>query len=500
MVARVTRWISGLRRMLRGVHLVPLFAATAALVACGGGYMGSTSSSKPPPVAATAKVAVGAITGFGTGQVNVNGVQFVTTAATISVDGRSAAQADLHAGDVVRIKGHHDPGSGRDIADDIDFRGNVEGPVTAIDPVAQTLAVLGQTVIVTADTSFDDDVTPASLAGLAVGDVVEVSGMPAADGTLQATRIERHAAGGALQVIGIASATDAAARTLKINALLVDFSGATLADFPASGPQDGDLIEATGTALNAGGALVATRLELRTADNMRPQPDEEAQVEGLITRFASVTDFDVAGHAVTTSASTAFEGGAAGDLALNVRVEVEGTVDANGLIVAQKVRIGHPAQVRIMAQVDAVDAMGGTVTVLGIAVTVDALTRFEDHRSDKSQMFALADIHAGDWLEIRAMQSATPSTSVTASRIDRREAQATVRLSGQIASAAQPNFTILSVTVATSDATEFSNGLEGLTFFGDPVGKTVSVRGTWDGVTLAASQVELGENDDGDDH
>lgn len=500
MVARITCWISGLHRSLRNIHLVPLWVATAALAACGGGYMGSTTSSMPPPAAATAKIAVGPITGFGNGQVNVNGLQFVTTAATISVDGKAASQADLHAGDVVQIKGHHDSDSGRDIADDIDLRGNVEGAVTAIDTVAQTLVVLGQTVVVTPDTSFDDDISPASLAGLAVGDLVEVSGMPAADGTLQATRIERHAAGAQLQVIGVASATDATAKTLKINALLVDFTGATLAGFPASGPQDGDLIEATGTSLNAAGALVATRLELRTANDRSADANEEAEVEGLITRFASVSDFEVAGHAVTTSSSTTFEGGAASDLALNVRVEVEGSVDANGVIMARKVRIGHPADVRIMAQVDAVDAMGGTVTMLGIVVTVDSLTRLEDHGSDENPLFALTDIHTGDWLEVRATQSSAASTTVTATRIDRRDAQATVRLSGEVAGAAAPNFTMLSVTVATSGATQFSDGLDGGTFFADPVGKTVSVRGTWDGATLAASEVQLGENDDGDAH
>ena len=36
---------------------------------------------------------------------------------------------------------------------------------------------MGQTVLATLDTVFGDDITPASIDGLAIGDVVEVSGV-----------------------------------------------------------------------------------------------------------------------------------------------------------------------------------------------------------------------------------------------------------------------------------------------------------------------------------
>ena len=189
--------------------------------------------------------AAGPITGFGT--VHLNGLVFDTSGAAITIDGQSATQDDLRAGEYIQVKGHHDDTQNQDFADQIDFRGNVIGPVTAIDATAQTLIVLGQTVRVTEDTSFDDDISPASLAGITVGAFVEVSGMPLADGSLRATRIQGKMAGSALlQVIGTAASTDSAAKTLKINALVVDFSGATLVDFPATGPKDGDVVEATG--------------------------------------------------------------------------------------------------------------------------------------------------------------------------------------------------------------------------------------------------------------
>src|SRR5258707_8031317 len=98
-----------------------------------------------------------------------------------------------------------------------------------------TFVILGQKIAVSADTSFDDAISPASLATLKVGDVLEVSGMPAADGTIQATRIQREPAGSVLQVVGTAAATDSTAKTLKINALVVDFSTASLVDFASTG-------------------------------------------------------------------------------------------------------------------------------------------------------------------------------------------------------------------------------------------------------------------------
>jgi hypothetical protein len=426
--------------------------------------------------------------------VHLDGLKFETTGAAIHVDGKAATQSDLHVGDVIEVKGHHDSASNKDIADAIEFRGNIQGPVSAIDTVAQTLVVLGQTVVVSSDTSFDDGISPASLAGINIGDILEVSGLTATDGTVHATRIERQPAGAGLQVIGAAASTDTTARTLKIGSLLVDFSMASLVDFPSTGPKNGDLLEASGTTLSAGGALEATRLELRTGKELKADANDRSEVEGLITRFASTTDFDVAGRPVTTASNTTFEGGTASDLALNLRVEVEGSVDAAGVIAAMKVRIGHPADTRVTGQVDSVDAAAGTVVVLGIAIGVDAMTHFEDHGAQKSETFSLADVHRGDWLDVRGRQGSAGGNSVAAMRVDRLQAQSAVLLSGAVATAAQPDFTILSTTVATTPATQFDNGLNATTFFAAPVGRTVSARGSWNGTTLDAAEVQLGDD------
>jgi hypothetical protein len=114
-------------------------------------------------------VGVGAITSFGS--VILNGIEYQTTHTTISIDGKVASQGDLHVGDFIEVHGHHDQNSNQDIADQIEFRGNVEGPVSAIDVANEMPVVLGQTIIVSAETSFEDSISPAGLAGIKVGAV-----------------------------------------------------------------------------------------------------------------------------------------------------------------------------------------------------------------------------------------------------------------------------------------------------------------------------------------
>jgi hypothetical protein len=397
----------------------------------------------------------------------------------------------------VQIKSHHDDASDEDVADEIDFRGNVVGPVSAVNPATESLVVLGQAVVLSASTSFDESISPASLAGIHVGDILEVSGMSAADGSIQATRIERKPSARTFQVFGVVSSTDSASMTLHINALVVDFSSATLSDFSSSGPKDGDTVEAAGTTLEASGALQATQLNLQGDATARPPAEATARVEGLITRFVSSADFDVAGHAVSTSAATEFDGGTAGDLALNVQVEVEGVVDSAGVIEVSKVRIIPAADVRIMARVDAVDAAGGTVTLLGMQVSTSATTRFEDHGSENMNTFDLTAVQVGDWLEVRGLSS--DSTSVEATRVDRLAPQPAVCLAGPVTAVAAPTFSILSTPVATTDATQFSDGLDATTFFDALIGHVATVRGSWDGSVLTADQAQLGQHDDGGD-
>jgi Domain of unknown function (DUF5666) len=478
------------------LHLTKaLFVAAAALslAACSGG--GSSSDDAPQSAAQSVPViSSGIVTGFGS--VFVNGVRFETSSATFTINGKPGTQADLRVGHIVTVHGHRD-GAGHSTADRIDFDDLVKGPVDSVDAAAGTLVVMGQTVLTDADTSFDDNISGASLAGLNPGDIVEVSGMRRADGDIQATRIEAKPAGTVFEVTGIASAVDTAAHKLNVNALVVDYSAATVRDFPSGQPANGDLVEAKGSSVNASGELVASSIE-RKRDADDAGAGMQVEIEGLITRFVSATDFDVAGKPVTTNSSTRFENGSAADLALNAKVEAEGQIDANGVLVATKVQFKRQGTARIEARVDSVDVAANKLVVLGIDVTVNANTRVEDKGDQRVPMFNLGSIVAGDFVEVRGAELPADSNDVVASRLERRRAEDEVRLRGIVDTVSAPSFTILGVTIQTNARTDFENSSEGSMsadeFFTDAVGRIVEAKGTVSGGVFTAREVEF-END-----
>ena len=467
------------------------------LAACGGsGYDSEPGGTAPPPVAGIGRtgVAVGPITTFGS--VVVNGVRYDTSSANIVVDDLPATQDDLRVGQVVFVDGTVDDNLTTGTADEIRFDENVKGPVQSIDLVAGQLVVLGQTVITGPDTSFDNSIQPASLDGLAVGDIAEVSGQTMADGSIVATRIEKKPAGTQFEVHGAVSGLDTGNMQFSINALVVDFSGATLDNFPGGQIANGDAVEAKGTALSANGALIANKVELE-GNPIGGAAGLYVEVEGFITRFASAQDFDVAGTPVTTNGSTVFKGGVAGDLGLNVKVEVEGELNANGVIVAEKVDIRRAKAVRVTALVDSVNAAGNSLVVLGITFNVDALTRMEDKSNADIEPLTIADLNVGDYLEIRGSELPAGSGQVLAAILEREDVDSRTILQGFVETVSDPSFTILGVSITTNGGTVFRDTddsvISASEFFSrTSSGTLVKARGQeTTATTITADEVEL---------
>ena len=481
-------------------------AASTLVAACGGGGGGGDdgggggTNPPPPPPSATSTVVVGAITGFGS--IFVNGIEFETSEASFSIDDDPGVESELAVGDVVRISGTIDDDGTAGTADEVTFDHEVEGPITSIDPAVGTIVVLGQTVLIDADTVFDDRFADPSINGLAVGDAVEVSGFADASGAIRASRIEPTEAGEELEVHGTVAGLDTAAQTFELNGLVVDYSSATLDDFASGEPANGDSVEVHGSSLGANGELVATRVELDDDAFDDLGEDMQVEVEGLITRFASAGDFDVAGQPVRTDAGTLFENGDAGDLALDVKVEVEGTVDAEGVLVAQKVSIRRENDVRVAALVDSVDTDAGTLSVLGIAVTADAATRFEDQSDADLRDFSLSDVQVGDFVEVRGAELPADSDAIVASELRREDPDDEVTVQGAVdAFDDGVSLTILGVTVQVDAQTEYrdaaDNAMGADEFFAAiAVGASVKARGeeVGEGV-LVADEVELEPED-----
>ena len=484
-------------KAMRGLIITSLLALAAAS-GCGGSSSGGSSDATNPPPPQTGGIsgigtAVGPISTFGS--VVVNGVHYDTSDSTFTIDGTTVAESDLKVGQVVVVQGTISDDLATGTADTVTTDDNVTGPVDSIDLALSQLVVMGQLVLVNAETSFDDNISPASLEGLVAGDIVEVSGFFTSGGDTEATRIEKKPAGTQFEVHGIVSGHNAANFMFAINGLQVDYSSAILNDIPSNQISDGDFVEAKGNSIGTGGELVADIVELENA-GIDGNEGDHVEVEGLITRFGSETDFDVAGIPVTTNGATVFVGGVAADLGLNVKVEVEGELDANNVLVADKVDIRRGKVVRSVAVVDSVDAANNSLVMLGITFTIDELTRLEDKSDADIRPLTINDLNAGDYLEIRGTEFPAGSGQIQATILEREDPDTRTILQGFVESVSNPTLTVLGVSIDTTGAVfrDLNNNvISAAEFFSEvTVNTLIKARGTETGDTMiSASEMEL---------
>jgi len=430
-----------------------------AVVGCGGGGGGSGGTS----IAGIDRIGIsaGPVTGFGS--IFVSDDRFGTDIAEFNVDddSTSSSETDLEIGDFVIVS--FDPANPTNaltvFSDDL-----VEGPVSTVNPATNTIVVAGQTVIVDTDTVFDDSINPASIEGISPADFIEVSGQFDANGDIRASRIEPGM--GETEVHGEINGLDTGAMTFMINALNVSYASAVIDDNISGGTlANGQFVEVKG--VMSGATLNATKVEQSGigvgADDgidLGDFDEIEIEIEGFITRFASATDFDVSNFPVTTNASTEFIGGTAGDLGQNVKIEVEGALNASNVLVATKVDIRRANAVRVSAQVDSVDSDNNEFTVLGVTVRVDNETRLEDKSSAEEDPLLLTQLVAGNYVEVRGGTDAGGGADIIASEVRRDDLPNGPGEDTELRGFAEnpitaTSFTILSVTIETDGGTVF---------------------------------------------
>jgi hypothetical protein len=482
-------------------------------VGCGGEQMAGIEGSGAP--VATSVVTTGRITGFGS--IIVDGVEFATSGASIHIDDQPGTEAQLHVGDIVTIQGTLNADGVTGTASDVSYTADARGAVAQVDPATRTFVVLGQKVAVDDDTIFDADLQATDVAELPAGAKVEVTGFRDASDTLLASRIGPPAASD-LQAKGRVAALDTTAHTFQIDDLTVDYSSATVNGTLAAGSK----VTARGTMQATSGALVATQVDVAApgsgsgngggggSGGGSGHGNPTRQLQGVITRFASNADFDVDDQHVTTNGDTQFVLHGA-TLAQDIEVKVRGKVDSSGVLVASKVEVKpHPSGGGgggggappppmgggggagiVRGPVDSVSSSAGTLTVLGVSATTSSDTALEDRSEAKLKAFRLSDIRTGDYVEVRGNLS---DGSLAATLVKRDKPEAQSYLQGAVGNLAAPSFTVLGVSVTTNDHTQFK-GPGGVKtagdFFNAAAGKTVKVRGTLNGSTLVADQVQI---------
>jgi len=444
-----------------------LFGTLLALASCGGGTSGTGGSGV---------TSTGTITAFGS--VFVNGVEFSTSGATIVLDGNPAAESNLRVGMVVTVNGSRSGSSGSAARIEVDDA--VKGFVEA-KPDANHWTVMGQTVLVDDQTRFENNVQPG------VGDFAEVHGLVVADGTISGGFIEKkNTPFPAFEVKGFVKNHNDASKTFDIGTLTVNYSNALINDMPnpVGNAWNGLLVEAKGSTCATTpvcGTLTASKVE---PNGPQMQEAAEFEIEGFVTSLTSTSDFVVGNQRVVTTGSTRFEGGVASDIAVGVKLEVEGVL-AGGVLTASKVEFGDG--IRIEADIDTVGASSFTLRGLpGITVTANSLTQFEGGVS------GLNNLVAGNHVRIRGRTSG--SNTVIATEVERRSADPRVELQGPIQSitGASPNQIVTILGVAVDTIGVAFEDVNRATFFSQAVaGTLVKARGGLNGSTVTWSEMEL---------
>ncbi len=339
-----------------------LVATLIFMMACGGG--GASSSGGIGGSGFTA-VSVGSVSAIGS--ITVNGVRYETTGAAVTRDdGASFAEADLRRGLVVEVNGQVNADGVNGTATTVTVLTAVQGPVDQIDAATSSLTVMGQPVAIDDQTLFDDNIDPNNLNGI-VDDIVEVSGTVDPDGTIRAMRIEAKPGETLRKVRGFVNTLSAP--TFTINGLTIDFSSALPNDFGASGPPPNVFVAVRGTILDRGSnTLIAAVVD----DQTRSFADEaNVEIEGFITAAAGSLFTLVSGAGTfqfQPDAGTTFEGGVAADLAVGLKVEVEGAF-SGGVLIADKVSIKDGIRLREVS-VDTVNIVERTITLADLSALV----------------------------------------------------------------------------------------------------------------------------------
>jgi hypothetical protein len=428
--------------------LVVLTAGCGGASLAGGGVGGSGLSS-------------GSITGFGS--IFVTGTEYDTTGATVERERVASSASALRVGMVVVVEGDRAANGLSGSADTVTYDDEIEGPITAISVVSvdeKQLSILGQSVTLERNlTRFDASggQTAPDFDTIAVGDLVEVSGFRrVAD--IQATYVEKKGvAGGTPRVELKGSVSGVAGQSFMLGAILVSWSNTTtLADLPSGGPTNGDFVEVEGT-LSGATSVQATRIEREGAF---AGDVKDFEIEGAVTQFASLASFRVDGQLANASgAGVRFEPNNPALVQNGVRVEIEGEL-RGGTLMAEEVKL-REGEARIHAQIASagdLDAAAGTLRLLGVTIRTDNATRFEDELLNDPS-FGIADMVAGDFLEVRGVEDG--AGSVLATEIERADGVDDVRLRGSVGAidsnpAGGRSVTILGVLVPTDAGTQYS--------------------------------------------
>lgn len=367
------------------------------LAACGGGGQLADGG-----IGGTG-ISSGSITGFGS--IFVNGVQYDVDNAAFMRNGEVASGQDAFSvGEFVTVMGQVNNDGLSGVATEVRFGALLQGVVTAVSGDGVSLEVLGQTVRISPLTVFHGF---QQLQDLRLGNMLEISGVNDAQQAIFASSIrlvaDSYSEGMTLQLSGKVVEVDPFNQRLQIGNLSVDYASASIQGLPAREPEIGQyLTVSTQTALQEQ-ALHALSLQLQP-NALSVVNIAKIEVEGVITRFNSSSNFAVNGIDVLSNSKTEFEYGKASDLALNAFVEVEGSVDSQGVLLAAEIKIKN-AKTSTIGELEGaitqLDSAAQTFVIAGQTIEVNNTTLWKDESPLALSHMRFSHLNIQDVVEVK---------------------------------------------------------------------------------------------------
>lgn len=373
-------------------------------------------------------ITAGRITGFGS--IYVNGIHYDVDNATFDRNGTQVSdQSSFAAGEFITVTGSVNTDGVSGVATQVKFDGLVKGIVEAIAADGKSISMLGQTIqidLLSVLHGFDQ------LADLQLGNLVEVSGDRLPSGTIKATSLallaDNYQSTDSLQVVGAISHLKPELKTFQMNGLTVNYSTASLVAWNGKALANGQLVQVIASQLPESGVLNAQQLSLQASEGKYPEKSR-LELEGIVSAISSASRFSLAGQSVVTSSSTQFVGLTSSSLAVGLTLEVEGTVDASGLLQATRVMLRDVSAnngQELAGQITAIDKTLNTISLAGYTLYLDQGSMLLKNaqtakrlaeRGSHHDVTQFADLVVGDYIEATVIQFADETWHVL--RLDR---------------------------------------------------------------------------------
>jgi hypothetical protein len=244
--------------------------------------------------------------------------------------------------------------------------------------------------------------------------------------------------------------------------------------------------------LNANAVLIADKIE--PEDVFGVDDSGNAEIQGIVSNFSSISDFSIGSVSIQTDSVTAFEGLDPQDVDIESRLLVKGSL-SKGVLLADRVIAQDKVKLKSSVKGKSVDTV--TLDGLGVNVKVNSLTKFLGIAD------SLGQINIGDEVNIFgrsiAENEALASKVMTKSAADNK-----VVLKGPVSDVLESSITliILGTSVDTStvpdDGFELSDGtpITREKFFETVVsGDIVNAKGTLSGANVTWTGIELQTDD-----